>query len=78
MPRQNRVTPFGDIITISARGTLMGNRGILHDDSGNVVRNWKMKAWITCVLDFKNRQRNIMSPGTVSYTHLTLPTSFLV
>jgi hypothetical protein len=31
MPLQNRVTPLGEIIAHPARGTLMGNRGILHD-----------------------------------------------
>jgi hypothetical protein len=31
MPLQNRVTPLGEIIADPARGTLMGNRGILHD-----------------------------------------------
>ena len=29
MPRQNRVTPFGDIIAIPERGTFLGNRGVL-------------------------------------------------
>ena len=38
MPRQNRVTPFGDIVASSARGTLMGNRGCLHDASGRITR----------------------------------------
>ncbi len=28
MPRQNRVTPFGDLIATPERGTVMGNRGI--------------------------------------------------
>jgi hypothetical protein len=31
MPLQNRVTPTSEIIADVARGTLMGNRGILHD-----------------------------------------------
>ena len=38
MPRQNRVAPFGDIVAVPARGTLMGNRGCLHDASGRIVR----------------------------------------
>jgi hypothetical protein len=33
MALQNRVTPGGEIITTSARGTIMGNRGILHDEN---------------------------------------------
>ncbi len=32
MPLQNRVTPFGEIVALEARGTMMGNRGRLHDD----------------------------------------------
>ncbi len=27
MPRQNRVTPFGEIIAVPDRGMFMGNRG---------------------------------------------------
>ena len=32
MPLQNRVNPFGELIATPARGTLMGNRGRLHDE----------------------------------------------
>ncbi len=68
-PRQNRVTPFGDIVAITQRGAFMGNRGILHDNHGQIgSRRWKHKAWITGVLQFKNRQRQIMAPR--SYTEL--------
>jgi hypothetical protein len=31
MPLQNRVTPFGELTAVDARGTFMGNRGIIHD-----------------------------------------------
>src|SRR5579859_6814039 len=31
VPRQNRVTPFGEIIATPERGTFLGNRGVLHD-----------------------------------------------
>jgi hypothetical protein len=31
MPLQNRVTPWGEIVTTPARGLFMGNRGCLHD-----------------------------------------------
>ena len=68
-PRPNRVTPFGDIVAIPQRGAFMGNRGKLHDDHGQLgQRRWTHKAWITCVLQFKNRQRQIMAPR--SYTEL--------
>lgn len=68
MPLQNRVLPNGDIIATSARGTLMGNRGLLHNDRKEVVRPFRLKAWITCALEFKGRKRQLMSPGM--YTEL--------
>lgn len=69
LPRQNRVTPTGEIISHPARGHLMGNRGCLHDDQGRLRQaRWKTKAWITCRLDFGERHRRIMSPG--HYTEL--------
>lgn len=69
MPRQNRVLPTGEIIAHPARGRFMGNRGILHDASGRLGRSrWKLMGWVTCVLDFKDRHRAVMSPGT--YTEL--------
>ncbi len=47
----------------------MGNRGCLHDDSGNITsRRWVRKAWVTCALKFKDRHRQIMAPG--KYTEL--------
>jgi len=68
MPRQNRVTPFGEIVATAARGTLMGNRGCLHNDRGEIRRQYQLKRWIICLLDFKNRHRPIMTPG--HYTEL--------
>lgn len=68
MPRQNRATPFGDLIAVPARGALMGNRGILHDDAGRILRRHGHQNWVACALAFKSRQRRIMGPGT--YTEL--------
>ena len=68
MPRQNRVTPFGELIATPARGTLMGNRGCLHDSQGTIRRAYQGKRWIICLLDFKNRRRTVMTPG--QYTEL--------
>ncbi|MFO0946007.1 MAG: hypothetical protein U1D30_08680 [Planctomycetota bacterium] len=68
MARRNRVTPSGEIIASEARGTLMGNRGRLHDEQGNIVRRWSSKCWIACRLEFKGRKRQIMAPD--SYTEL--------
>jgi hypothetical protein len=65
MPRQNRVTPRGEIIRAPARGTLMGNRGgCLHDDAGELgVARWRSRQWIICLLEFKGRHRQVMAPG---------------
>lgn len=47
----------------------MGNRGILHDwDRCLGVSRWTHQAWVTCVLEFKNRHREIMAPRR--YTEL--------
>jgi hypothetical protein len=68
MPRQNRVTPFGDIVVTPERGTLFGNRGLLHDPEGRIRRPWRLKRWLLCVLAFKGRRRQVMTPGR--YTEL--------
>ncbi|TMC08549.1 MAG: hypothetical protein E6J41_13020 [Chloroflexi bacterium] len=63
MPRQNRVTPYGDLIATEARGTLMGNRGCIHSDDERVVRRWQVRRWIACALSFRGRWRYVMPPG---------------
>jgi hypothetical protein len=68
MPRRNRVTPFGDVIATPERGTMMGNRGILHDPDGRVRRPWQVKRWLLCVLEFRGRHRTVMAPNR--YTEL--------
>ena len=70
MPLQNRVTPRGDLIAVTARGALMGNRGRLHDAARQIVRRQvsSYRAWVTCLLAFKGRRRSVMSPGR--YTEL--------
>ncbi|MBO9205426.1 MULTISPECIES: hypothetical protein [Niastella] len=65
---QNRVDPLGEIIRTPARGAWMGNRGLLHNDQQEIVRPFRLMAWITCVLAFKARKRVVMSPGL--YTEL--------
>ena len=66
---RNRVNPHGEIFETKARGTLMGNRGrALHDDRGQIVRLFDGQRWITCLLEFKGRQRKVMSPRL--YTEL--------
>jgi hypothetical protein len=63
MPRRNRVTPFGDIVVDAGRGTLMGNRGVLHDAEQRIVRDSQVRRWIACRLEFRGRWRPIMQPG---------------
>ncbi len=65
---QNRVDPFGAIIKTSARGAWMGNRGVLHNADQQLLRPFKLKAWITCKLEFKGWKRKPMSPDR--YTEL--------
>jgi hypothetical protein len=69
MPLQNRVTPFGEFIATSVRGTMMGNRGgRLHDERRKLTaRRWASKQWICCKLAFNNRHRAVWGD---SYTEL--------
>lgn len=60
---QNRVNPFGRFIKTPARGAWMGNRGVLHNEQQEIVRPFKLKAWIICKLEFKGRKRPIMAPN---------------
>lgn len=68
-PLQNRVTPFAEIVAVPERGMFMGNRGSLHNDHKELTgRKWTTLRWITCVLEFKGRRRELMHPGY--YTEL--------
>lgn len=69
MPLQNRVTPFAELIATPARGTLFGNRGgrFHRDDKTLGARRYVSRRWICCVLDFKDRQRDVWGKG---YTEL--------
>src|SRR5271154_4967101 len=61
MPLQNRVSPHGELFASPARGSLFGNRGgRFHTDARTLTaRRWASRQWICCVLDFKNRRRNV-------------------
>jgi hypothetical protein len=63
MPLQNRVTPTGDIIATPHRGLFVGNRGIIHDPATKTLlkRRWSTPAWLTCVLEFRGRRREVMA-----------------
>jgi hypothetical protein len=69
MPLQNRVTPTGDIIATPHRGMFTGNRGIIHDPATKTLtRRWAIRAWLTCVCEFRGRRREVM--GGRSWTEL--------
>ena len=67
MPRQNRSDPSGTLHAVPHRGTLMGNRGRLHED-GQIVRNRDSTVrWISCTLDPVFGKRRVMDD---SYTEI--------
>lgn len=68
MALRNRVTPFGEIVALAGRGLMMGNRGVLHDEGKRIVRAWAVRRWIACLLDFRGRHREVMTPRR--YTEL--------
>ena len=64
VPRQNRVTPLGDLIADPARGLVYGNRGCLHDEHGRIRRRYNGRRWIACRLRFRGWHRTqLMQPG---------------
>ncbi|HEY3922656.1 MAG TPA: hypothetical protein VGL76_11170 [Gaiellaceae bacterium] len=69
MTLRNRVTPLGEFVADPARGLVYGNRGCLHDDAGNIKRDYAVRRWISCQLDFRDRRRKaLLQPGR--YTEL--------
>ncbi|MBB5428325.1 hypothetical protein HDG40_006512 [Paraburkholderia sp. JPY158] len=69
MPLPNGVDPTGTIHPVCPSAGWMGNRGLLHDREGRVVRDWRIRAWITCRPAYKNWSRKpLMQPG--KYTEL--------
>jgi hypothetical protein len=65
MPLQNRVTPLGELVATPEHGLVYGNRGCLHDRHGRIRRQWQVKRWISCRLEFRGRHRagGPMPPG---------------
>jgi hypothetical protein len=68
MPLQNRVTPFGEIEAVAARGTMLGNRGgkFHRDDRTLGRRRWASHHWICCELHYKNMHHEAMGRGYTS------------
>lgn len=62
-PLQNRVLPTGEFVSHPARGTLTGNRGILHDKTGKVgITRWRHPNWVCCELHHKDRYHGPVPP----------------
>ena len=68
MALQNRVNPWGELVAVPAKGTLMGNRGQLHDQTKVVVRHSARLPWVTCALSFNGSRRRVF--GDNSYSEL--------
>ncbi len=68
MPLQNRVTPFGTLEAVAARGTMLGNRGgkFHRDDRTLGKRRWATHHWICCELHYKGLQHEAMGRGYTS------------
>lgn len=64
-PLQNKVDPWGQLHALRFRGSLMGNRGILHDGQ-KIVRQWVTKSWVACSLDATFQKRSPFTQGTYS------------
>jgi hypothetical protein len=63
MPLQNRVNPFSKIIATAERGTFTGNRGVIHNGQKEIIKNHSVKYWITCMLEYKEMHRAVMTPN---------------
>ncbi len=70
MPLQNRVDPFGEILSLPLRGLFTGNRGIIHDPDTKTLtaKRWTSKAWLICSCTYKDVRRKVME--TRSWTEL--------
>jgi hypothetical protein len=79
MPLQNRVTPFGEIVAIPERGTMLGNRGgRFHDPQTRRLhrRRFASRRWICCELVFKNRKHEVFGRRYTALFFLDEATAF--
>jgi hypothetical protein len=61
MTVQNRVAPDGSLHAVSMRGTLTGNRGVIHNPGDKTLsgRRWTTPAWICCALEWQGKKREV-------------------
>ncbi len=58
------MTPFSELVADPARGLVYGNRGCLHDATGQIRRRYNGKRWIACRLQFRGwLRRPLLQPG---------------
>lgn len=69
MAHRNRVFPDKSIRSLPLRGAWLGNRGgrFHREDKSLKAREFASKQWIYCLLEFKNRHRDVLTKG---YTEL--------
>ena len=65
MALQNRVDPWGRLLAVAERGTMMGNRGgkFHRDDKTLGKRRWASTHWICCELHYKSAHHEAMGQG---------------
>ena len=78
MPLANRVSPFGELLAVAARGTLLGNRGgrFHRDDKTLSSRRYATPTWICCRLQFNGRRREVWGNGYTELFFLDEVTAF--
>jgi len=78
VPLPNRVDPFGELLAVAARGTLLGNRGgrFHRNDRTLGSRRHLTRTWICCRLQFNGRRREVWSKGYTELFFLDEVTAF--
>ena len=68
MALQNRVDPWGRLLAVAERGTMMGNRGgkFHREDKTLGKRRWASTHWICCELHYKSAHHEAMGQGYTS------------
>lgn len=51
MTMSNIVDPSSRICQSPARGKILGNRGLLHNEDKKIIRNYRSESWVTCIVD---------------------------
>jgi len=77
MTLQNRVSPFGELDALPARGLFMGNRGGRFHTAAKTLtaQRWASRQWICCILDFKDRRRDVWGRFYTELFFLDEPTA---